>query len=128
MNYRQVSALLPADRASYGLQGRRALQLLGCERDTDLTDGLAIELRPQPIASAWAALARSSGTIAPGASAELPVELTWAPPATGGWPASARVILMSNDPLRPTARLSVRMETNAPPYRTFFPWMGHGPP
>lgn len=128
MNYRQVSALLPADRASYGLQGRQALQLLGCERDIDLTDGLAIELRPQPIASAWAALARSSGTIAPGTSAELPVELTWAPPATGGWPASARVVLMSNDPLRPTARLSVRMETNAPPYRTFFPWMGHGPP
>jgi subtilisin family serine protease len=125
LNYAQVAGLRPADRASYGLQGGRSLQMLGCERDLELSDGLTIELRPQPSVTTWAELPAATGTVAPGATAEIPVDLFWAPAAVGGWPASARIVLTSNDPDRPTAQLYVRLETGAAPRRTFFPWMGH---
>ncbi len=128
LNYAQVQALLPADRASYGLQGGRSLQLLGCERDLELMNGLTIELRPQPSVPIWAELPAATGEVAPGATVAIPVDLVWAPAATGGWPASARIMLTSNDPERPIAHLYVRLETDAAPYRSFLSWMGHGPP
>lgn len=125
LNYAQVGDLLPAYRASYGLQGGRSLQMLGCERDLELADNLTLELRPQPSVVTWAALPETTGVVPPGTTAAIPIDLFWTPAAVGGWPAGARVILTSNDPDRPTATLYVRLATGEAPRRMYFPWMGH---
>jgi hypothetical protein len=117
-NYKQISALPSGLLPSAGIQkSSLSVQSFGCGGDLPVQSGQTIELRPQPEATMWASLAASSssGTIAPGGQATLPVRMTWAPMATG-WPASADILVESNDPLRPTSTLSARMVPAEAPY------------
>jgi subtilisin family serine protease len=121
LNYKRVDALSPNKLASAGVQQRStSVQSLGCGSSLSLSSGQTIELRPQPITSMWASLPTPAGTIAPGGQVTLPVRLSWVR-TSESWPASADILIQSNDPLNPSTTLSVRMETLAAPHTIWMP-------
>ncbi len=121
LNYKQLDGLAPTKQASAGAQQSSTnVQSLGCGSGLPLSAGQTIELRPQPITTTWARLPTVSGTIAPGSQASLPVALRWVH-KNEAWPASAEIIIQSNDPDHPTTTLSVRMATLAAPFEWWLP-------
>jgi subtilisin family serine protease len=122
MRYRTISPLSSAESASYGLQyGLREVQALGCKGDLGLYSGLTIELRPQVPTPLWMQPAAPGGMVPAGETSALNLELRWAPTAPAGWPLSGAVVIQTNDPLRPEARLTVRLRTSLAPHRLYFP-------
>lgn len=120
-NYAQLGALAEVDKPSFGLQGSVLnAQGLGCGADLPLSGGLSIELRPQADGVFWIALPQASGLILAGQQASLPVHVRWVDQRMS-WPLSAEVLISSNDPLHPEARLSVRMIPGEAPYSMFNP-------
>lgn len=127
LRYKSVPPLPAGESASYGLQYRRGeVQRLGCQTELGLSDGLAIELRPQPPASIWLQPGPLAGQVAPGSVAELSFIARWARPSPQGWPYSAVVQLSTNDPLQPRVRITVRLSSTAAPYELQFPLVLHG--
>jgi hypothetical protein len=121
MNYKQVGTLPPNSSASAGAQqSATSIQSLGCGSSLSIVSGDTIELRPQPNTTLWASLPSPSGSIAPGQQVSLPVTLSWIN-AAPSWPTSAELVIVSNDPLRPTIRASVRMSAASAPFNTRLP-------
>ncbi|MEI7771441.1 MAG: S8 family serine peptidase [Chloroflexales bacterium] len=121
MNYKQIGALPPGALASAGAQqSLTSVQSLGCGSSLSIGSGQTIELRPQPDAAGWASLPSPTGSIPPGQEVTLPVRLTWIL-YTNPWPASAEIVVASNDPARPEFTTNVRMSTLAAPHSYLYP-------
>jgi hypothetical protein len=128
LSYKQIASLRAEDAPTYGVQSdARTFQSLGCRDDLRLANGLTIELRPQPPSALWLTLNQTQGTIGPGQTATAQLRLRWVPLGPGQ-PASASVLVSSNDPLRPQLRLTVRLSTSQAPHQTFFPLAPTGGP
>jgi subtilisin family serine protease len=126
LRYRDVVTPPVGEGASYGVQfqGREA-QSLGCAAELGLRDGLTVELRPQPAPGLWLKLDQAGGQVPPGAAATLALTARWAPPNAGGWPLSGAVLITTNDPLRPRARVTVRLTPAPAPNRLVLPLAGN---
>lgn len=94
-------------------------QQLGCGAGAPIHAGLAIELRPQPPASAWAALSAASATVAPGATTTISATLSWVLPRTRAQ--RGRIELRSDDPVRPSVTVPLWLELGEPPQRFWLP-------
>ncbi|MBX0329503.1 S8 family serine peptidase [Oscillochloris sp. ZM17-4] len=123
LNYKRVDALSPTKLASAGVQQSSAsVQSLGCGSSLRVSSGQTIELRPQPSTAIWAALPSPTGSIAPGGQASLPVQLSWAR-STVSWPASADILIQSNDPMTPSTTVSVRVSALGAPQTIYMPYI-----
>ena len=126
MNYKQLGTIPPNLTASAGVQqSSTSFQSLGCGSGLSVHSGQTVELRPQPDAALWAALPSPAGSIAPGHHVALPVTLTWLKYANI-WPASAEIVIQSNDPANPEIAASVRMTTTAAPFSYLYPMIPVG--
>jgi hypothetical protein len=122
MRYRSVGDLPPGEAPSYGVQfANSAPQTLGCREDLRLSDGLVIELRPQPATSLWLGTDRSDGLLAPGETVTAQITLRWATPVAGGWSLRGGVVVQSDDPSRRTERVGVELTPGPAPHRLFLP-------
>jgi subtilisin family serine protease len=124
LNYKQLGALTPNNLASIGVQqNNSSTQSLGCGNSLSLNSGDTIELRPQPEASTWANLPDPSGSIPPGGEVNLAVNLSWAR-MLQNWPASADIVLTTNDTDQPDNTLTVRMTSLPAPHTMFMLFVG----
>lgn len=121
-NYKQLSTL-PQTVAVGVYKNSRNIQKIGCGQTTPVTSGLTIELRPQPNAQFWIELPVQTGSISPGAQAEIPILLQWTVP-TQPLPYRSAVVLRSNDPYQAQVRLPVQITTQAAPYQYVLPILG----
>jgi hypothetical protein len=80
-------------------------QTLGCGTDAPLVSGLAIELRPQPVAPLWLTGGSVSGSVAAGSTQLIPFQAGWIPP--GSWPYRGRIRIFSSDPTQPVTELTI---------------------
>ncbi|MBC8076125.1 MAG: S8 family serine peptidase, partial [Chloroflexales bacterium] len=113
--YKQLAAL--PTRASVGIQRTpTTLQQIGCGPTTPVSNGLAIELSPQPDSTLWMSSDRQRGVVAPGERGEVPVRLAWMRPAPGLAYLEGQLLLTTNDVRNPSASVNIRMNTRAAPY------------
>ncbi len=80
-------------------------QTLGCGTDAPLVSGLAIELRPQPVATRWLTGGSVSGSVAAGSTQLIPFRAGWIPP--GSWPYRGRIRVFSSDPTHPVTEFTI---------------------
>nr|MCU0494964.1 S8 family serine peptidase [Chloroflexaceae bacterium] len=119
LNYRQLGNLPPS--AAMGLQFFGPdNQLLGCDGDLPLAPNLTVELRPQPNTRLWMSVPESGGSIEPGEATSVAVVFRWLHPNYQS-PYSGTLLVTSNDPAQPTARLPMRLTLSAAPYSYLFP-------
>jgi subtilisin family serine protease len=115
----QKLAPLP-ELLSVGVQRSESdYQELGCGSGTPIHDELAIELRPQPLATSWMRLARDAGTLKPGERLAIAAVLDWARPA--GAALRGRVEITSNDPIRSRVVVPISALTQPAPHERILP-------
>lgn len=123
LRYRRIGTLPVFASASYGIQYKgRQVQMLGCRTGLGLSDGLTIELRPQPPTSSWMAVEQTDGHLMPGEEGFIAVQVRWVASADGE-PVSGAVEVRTNDPEQPRARFTLRLIGEPAPYRLWAPWM-----
>lgn len=117
-------AELPQD-LSVGIQ-RTLLdaQQIGCGRTTPIRDGLAIEMRPQPLPSLWLKSVAVDGELPPGEQVPLDVMLSWVVPQLQQ-PYRGRLEITSTDPMRPIVIVPVEVATLPAPYQQLLAIMPH---
>jgi hypothetical protein len=95
------------DSATVGIQnGARTAGLVAAYNEPYVHDGLAVEFAP---IAPWAAVTPASGIVAPGAFAELAVELRSADLEAGE--REAELVVRSNDPVQRELTVPVRLRT-----------------
>ncbi len=122
LNYRNLDQLAVGESASFGLQrDSSVIQSLGCRSGLGLSDGLSIELRPQPPSAAWLRVSQPTTSLDPGASTNLTASARWIASSGYAWPASGAIVLHSNDPTMPELRFNLRLTTTPAPHTWHFP-------
>ena len=96
------------------------VEQIACGPGTSLSDGLALELRPQTPADLWVTKKIDAGTIQPGGQQAINLTLTWARP-TSTWPYRARIAITSSDPTRMFTTLPVQTAMQTAPYERRLP-------
>jgi hypothetical protein len=112
--YKTLGAL--PNRLSVGVQySRREVQEIGCGATSPISDGLAIELRPQVPSDSWMTDDPSEGTIQPGGRQVLRLALVWTRPLRTG-PYRGQIEITSSAPTNPSMILPVQVDIRAAPY------------
>ncbi len=115
-NYQDITPL--PGSVAVGVQGSNTdTQTFGCGHDTPIGDNLSLEWRPQPNAQSWIELSATSGEVAPGSFAKIPIRFHWMRP-NGDQPFRSAVVISSNDLQHPETRLPVLLTARRAPYET----------
>jgi subtilisin family serine protease len=97
-------------------------QEIGCGPGLQISEELAIELRPQLSSERWLTVSPSEGEVAPGQQATLEIRLAWARPAGAG-PYQGTVKIRSNDTRSPLVTLPAEVELRAAPNEQALPYL-----
>lgn len=98
-------------------------QMISCGNSSIIQSGRSLELRPQPSSDLWAGLLGDSATIPPGGSATMNLVLAWIRPNGDNQPMRAEIVLTSDDPRQPEARIPFTLTNNKAPYENYFPFI-----
>jgi hypothetical protein len=97
-------------------------QIIGCNGDIPISSGLALDLRPQPDARAWLAVAgATSGTLNPDEQRSMELQIRGVFPNPGDQPYRGKVLIHSSDLRQPTVELPIEIITSDAPYRVALP-------
>jgi Subtilase family/Carboxypeptidase regulatory-like domain len=112
--YKKLAAL--PGKLSLGVQyAPSAIQQIACGASAPLSDGLAIELRPQVPSDLWLADDTTAGSIPPGGQKVLHVLFVWVQPQRPG-PYRGQIEITSSDPTHPSITLPVQVDIRPAPY------------
>ena len=101
--FQYQSLAAPPSALAIGVQNTTSdFEVVGCGAEAALHDRLAIELRPQAVATSWLQLRQSDGLIQPAGQQPLGATLSWSPPSKFS-PLRARIEIVSTDPTQPRA-------------------------